>query len=99
MTKTVKIKWHGDLPVNRNIDELELLIFQDIKKLFDNFDKPSNLVFHTVFVGKTMQDDIVSVWGEIGDDDNIHCEYVEKPEWVSLKQLEQEEMEQNGSTV
>jgi hypothetical protein len=99
MNNTIKIKWHGALPDNKNIDELELLVFQDIKKLFDNFDTPSNLVFHTVFVGKTMQDEIVSVWGELGDDTNIHCEYVENPEWVSLKQLEQDEMEKNASIV
>lgn len=87
----VKLKWHGLPPTNHNLDELEKKVILDLISVLDNVEYPSKLVFHTVFIGKTMRDEIVSVWGEEGDNENFHCEYILHPEWISLKQLEKEE--------
>lgn len=95
----VKLKWHGELPASQNMDELEHKVALDLTSVLDNVESPSKLIFHTVFVGKTMRDEIVTVWGEQDDDENFHCEYVENPEWVSLKQLEQEEKNNNANST
>lgn len=96
-TRIVRLKWHGNLPSDKNIDKLEMEVMIDIKRNITRLSKPSNLTFHTVFVGKTLNDEIVAVWGEEGDDDYFHCEYVSNPEWVSLKDLE--EMENNNGNI
>lgn len=93
--KKIKLKWHGEVPQDKNLDELELTIMKDIEKVFSKMSdpRPSKLITHTVFIGETMYDECVSVWGVENDDHNFHCEYIIKPEWVSLNQLKLEDGE------
>lgn len=78
--------WHGDYP-----PAIVERVRSDIAENLDGaLGIASDLCFHTVFLGE--DDDmengpIVTVWGEEGSS-AIHCEYVEKPEWVKLSDLE-----------
>lgn len=80
---TINLKWHGPMP-NRDLEELEHVVKEDIERSLKGLKKPGDLIFHTVFVGETMDDENVIVWGEEDDPDTFHCEYAEKAEWVSF---------------
>lgn len=80
----ITLKWHGTLPV-KDLDLLELTVLKDIKQNLKSLDKPSELIFHTVFIGPDYNGPSVLVWGEEGDDDHFHCEYKTETEWVTLK--------------
>jgi hypothetical protein len=79
----ITLQWHGETP-ETNHDELELAVLTDIKRSLGSLDKPSDLVFHTVFLGKDMDGPNVMVWGEDNDDDHFHCQYYTDAEWVTL---------------
>ena len=84
----IKLKWHGDLP--ENLSEIEETVIKDLENIHDDLDgDPSPLIFHTVKLGESWDHGpIVHVWGEEGDKEYYHCEYDQVPEWVSLKQWE-----------
>lgn len=80
----VTLVWHGDLPTDRNMDELELTVIKDLQSSLWGLERPSELIFHTVLLGKGMGDDAVSVWGEDEDDEHFHCEFISQGKWVSI---------------
>lgn len=88
----MKLTWHNtstDIAAqhaNRVIEDLERM----------DVDRPSKLVFHHVFLGKDHNGPLVFVWGENGDDEGYHCEYVEKPEWKTSAELDAEKKIDNG---
>jgi hypothetical protein len=83
----IKLKWHGEIP--DNILEIEHVVQQDLVKLHEDLDKkPSNLIFHTVFVGEDPDGPIVHVWSEDNDDEQYHCEYDAAPVWQSFTEQE-----------
>lgn len=76
--------WHGDYPAAI----VERVRADIADELDDRLGDASDLCFHTVFLGEDMETSpIVTVWGEEGSQ-ALHCEYVEKPEWVKLSDLE-----------
>ena len=77
----IKIMWHGALPSTENVLDLEELVTQDIKKTLDSIEKPSNLIFHHVFLSDDYNGPSVLVWGKEGDDEYYHCEYHLHTEW------------------
>lgn len=79
----ITLKWHGDLP-DINLDELELEVLTDIKNSLTSLDKPSDLIFHTVFLGEDYDGPNVAVWGKEGDDNHFHCQYYTESNWVTL---------------
>ena len=81
--KQITLKWHGVLPPGI-LEEVEWSVREDIKQNLTGLKKPGDLIFHTVFLGETMDDENVTVWGEVGDPDTFHCEWAEKAEWVSF---------------
>lgn len=83
----ITLKWHGELP-DLDFFELELVILQDIKQSLGGLEKPSDLVFHTVFLGSTHDGPTVMVWGEPDDNKHYHCQYYSKTEWNTLNEEE-----------
>lgn len=81
--EVIRIKWHGEVPVD-NIDELEMNVLKDIQQNLHSLDKPSDLWYHTVFLGKGYSGPSVVVWGEEDDDTHFHCQYESQTEWVNL---------------
>jgi hypothetical protein len=78
----IRLKWHGALP-DTNMDELGLTVIQDIQSGLWGLERPSELIFHTVFLSKSYDGPCVTVWGVEGDDEQFHCEYQEDPEFVN----------------
>lgn len=82
----ISLQWHGPRPPG-DPDEMDLLILKDIQRNLDCLEKPSDLITHTVFLGDGYDGPSVIVWGQDGDDDQFHCEYLEKTEWVSIDEI------------
>jgi hypothetical protein len=84
-----KLKWHGDLPVD--ILEADRIVRNDIEQSLWGLEKPSELIFHTVFMGDgddINNEPIVLVWGEPGDDEQFHCQYHPDAEWTTFDEDE-----------
>ena len=62
----ITLKWHGEMP-NLDLDDLELSVLKDIKVSLNSLDNPSDLIFHTVFLGEDYDGPNVVVWGEAND--------------------------------
>ena len=94
MSKTkiqdIKLIWDGEHP------ELDDLVKQDLKSLI-GLRKPSDLITHSIFLGKDYDGPSVGVWGE-EDSDAFHCRYYEKTEWKSLADLENEDIDTSKHT-
>ena len=89
----MKLIWKNNPPVDEIIN-IEKIVKEDIEINLSSIDKPSELIFHTVFLSHTenyKEEPIVLVWGEEDDDENYHCEYIKDPEWKSLKSFDDDE--------
>lgn len=72
----MKLKWHrtSDQLIEQHTD----ITIKDIERL--DCEKPSDLVFHHIFLTKDYEGPCIFVWGE-KDSDEYHCEYVESNVW------------------
>lgn len=77
-----EIVWHGDVP-----EGVEGLVRDDMLVDLTDLSKPSDLVFHTVFLGDDFNGPVVTVWGERRDR-RFHAEYVAEPEWITGLDME-----------
>jgi len=88
----IKLRW-----VNEPKDDLaavEEAIRQDLSSSFYSniVDKPWNLLTHTVFLGPSMDEGpAVHMWGVEGDD-HFSCQWLDEIEWISLKELKDEDL-------
>ena len=81
--KDFDIVWHGEVP-----DGVEAVVREDMLKSLTRLKEPFDLVTHTVFLSDDMDGPCVSVWGGVFDD--VFCaEYLEKAEWVTLGELDE----------
>lgn len=87
----ITLKWHGTVPEEINRDDLEFKVLKDIKLSLSGLDRPSDLIFHAVFLSPGYDGPHIAVWGEAEDNLHFHCQYYEKGEWTSLN----EELEDN----
>jgi len=86
--RSINLVWYNQLPAGRE-EEINQLVCEDLERnLGGSLEKPSELIFHTAFIGNTMYDEAVAVWGNPNDNKNFHCEYVDKIEWVNLSEEE-----------
>jgi len=83
-TNMINLKWHGDLP--NDLSEIEQKVKEDLITLHEDLDgECGELIFHHVFLSKDYNDPLVFVWGELGDNECYHCEYIPNPKWESIK--------------
>jgi len=86
----IKLKWHGDLP--ENLEEIEEKVKEDLETIHDDLEgEPSVLIFHHVFLSKNHNEPLVFVWGEEGDNEHYHCEYILDPKWKSMKSFDDDQ--------
>ena len=86
----IKLKWHGDLP--DNLLDIEKTVIKDLETIHDDLDgECGGLIFHHVFLSKNYDDPLVFVWGETGDNDQYHCEYIINPAWESINSIDNDE--------
>lgn len=88
----MKLTWHNteDAVAAQHAD----IVIEDLKRL--DIEQPSTLIFHHVPLEGSYDGPLVFVWGEKGDDEGYHCEYVEKPEWKTSDELDAEKKIDNG---
>lgn len=79
----IKLKWNNT--TEDMIESLSTLVISDIAYRLQDLKTPSNLAFHTVFVDKSYDGPIVSVWGEKNDDEFFYCEYDPKSVWKKIQ--------------
>ena len=77
----VKIVWHSDVPDTPNVEQI---ILEDCERSLWGLDNVSTLIFHTVFLGKDMKNNVVTAWGELVDE-HLHCEFESNPIWTSIE--------------
>ena len=78
----IEIIWHGDIPNLPNVNDLVRL---DCSRNLQGLEKVGELMFHTIFLGDSMEKEIVMAWGQGAEDNNLHCEYYPTVDWVSIK--------------
>lgn len=72
------IIWHNEVA-----DEIKGTVKKDIDEHLSHIKHPSQVVFHTVFLGGDMDGPCVMVWG-LPDDDSYHAEYHEFIEYTNM---------------
>jgi len=77
----VKIVWHSDVP---NIPNYEQAIIEDCERSLWGLDRVSELIFHHIFLGPNMDNDVVIAWGE-EDNEDLHCEFLPSVIWANMK--------------
>ena len=81
----VGLIWHNEPAWDKARVEVE--IWLDMVRPINEgiLDRPSRLITHTVFLGPSMNEGpVVHMWGEEGDDDNLHCEWADSIQWVTM---------------
>ena len=61
---------------------------REIEYISDELDKASDLIFHTVFLSEDQNGAIVIVDSKEGVEDTLFLTYYEKPNWVTLDEME-----------
>jgi hypothetical protein len=84
---TIEIIWHGVRPI-----EVDEVVRKDLAcKTLYGLEDPEELIFHTVFLGRSMDNGpTVTVWGDPDDPGKFHAEYSHKTEWTTMGEIEAE---------
>jgi hypothetical protein len=63
-------------------DTLEI-VFPELEKVMEKLEKAEDLIFHTIFVGKSMDGPIVMAYGK-ENDPNVYLDYLDDVKWVTM---------------
>jgi hypothetical protein len=74
--------WHEQTP--DNMHEIEQSVVEDILSSLRSLKTPSDLMYHIVFLSDSLDGESVTVWGEIGDENNFHCQWYKQTDWISI---------------
>lgn len=78
-----ELVWKGEQPSGELIAQVRANLAHELR----NMSHASNLVHHTVFLSDDLEDGpVVFVHGR-ANDLRLYCEYVAKPEWVTLDEV------------
>lgn len=81
----ITLKWFNKPLHISNYDDV---VRKDCEENLSHLNKLSDLTFHIIPMSiKSFEYDIVTVWGEESDS-ILYCDYEPKPEWISLKDWE-----------
>lgn len=79
--ESIRLKWYNtDKAVQK---KYRLLIINNIKNM-KGLNHPSQLLTHSIFVGKDYFGPSIHVYGKEGSN-YFHCEYFAKTEWSTLE--------------
>ena len=81
-----KTEWtHQPTPeLNKQQEEF---LEKEIGRIFEELDRASDLIFHTVFLTEDQKGAIVIIDGQEGVDDTLFLTYYEKPSWTTLADM------------
>ncbi len=81
----VELRWHGPIPPAHVVAQVE----RECAELLENgLTAPHELIFHNVFLGKTLEGPSVFVFGDPKLPDEFQCEYTEETVWKSIGRTE-----------
>ena len=65
-----------------HVDDCETYVFPEVKAISEKIEKAEDLIFHTIFLGTSMDASIVMAYGKEGDP-NIYLDYLDDVKWVT----------------
>jgi len=68
-----------------HIENYEELVRKDCEQSLWGLSRVSDLTFHTIYLAKSYEYEIITVWGE-DSDEILYCDYDPKPTWITLKE-------------
>lgn len=63
------------------VEETLEYVIPELESIFKNLEKAEDLIFHTIFVGPSMDGPIVMAYGK-ENDPNIYLDYLDDVQWM-----------------
>jgi hypothetical protein len=63
------------------VEETLEYVIPELESVFKNLEKAEDLIFHTIFVGPSMDGPIVMAYGK-ENDPNIYLDYLDDVQWM-----------------
>lgn len=74
----------GIVWVSENLPQIEdtlEYVFPEIERVMSSLEKAEDLIFHTIFIGSSMDGPIVMAYGKEGDD-KVYLDYLDDVQWI-----------------
>jgi hypothetical protein len=69
------------------IEDTEMYVLPELEKVMKELGKAEDLIFHTIFIGPSMDGPIVMAYGK-ENDPNIYLDYLDDVQWIRMEEEE-----------
>jgi hypothetical protein len=69
------------------IEDTEEYVLPELEKVMKELSKAEDLIFHTIFIGPSMDGPIVMAYGK-ENDPNIYLDYLDDVQWIRMEEEE-----------
>jgi hypothetical protein len=69
------------------IEDTEMYVLPELEKVMKELSKAEDLIFHTIFIGPSMDGPIVMAYGK-ENDPNIYLDYLDDVQWIRMEEEE-----------
>ncbi len=66
------------------IEDTEMYVLPELEKVMNDLEKAEDLIFHTIFLGASMDGPIVMAYGK-ENDENIYLDYLDDVLWIRVE--------------
>jgi hypothetical protein len=67
------------------IEDTEMYVLPELEKVMKELSKAEDLIFHTIFIGPSMDGPIVMAYGK-ENDPNIYLDYLDDVQWIRMEE-------------
>jgi hypothetical protein len=67
------------------IEDTEEYVLPELEKVMKELGKAEDLIFHTIFIGPSMDGPIVMAYGK-ENDPNIYLDYLDDVQWIRMEE-------------
>jgi hypothetical protein len=67
------------------IEDTEMYVLPELEKVMKELGKAEDLIFHTIFIGPSMDGPIVMAYGK-ENDPNIYLDYLDDVQWIRMEE-------------
>ena len=67
------------------IEDTEMYVLPELEKVMKELGKAEDLIFHTIFIGPSMDGPIVMAYGK-ENDLNIYLDYLDDVQWIRMEE-------------
>lgn len=64
------------------VEDTETYVMPELEQVFQNLQRAEDLIFHTIFIGKSTDGPIVMAYGKDGDE-KVYLDYIPEAEWFT----------------